>query len=498
VYSISTYHLIIGNNKLNKYNILAFASGPILAGLVGIFCFNVDGMTNEAAWTAVITTLCAVWWILEPIHIAVVSLIPFALFPAFGILSHKAAAAPLGNHIIILFMGGFMLSAAMEKTGTHRKIAYWVLKIVGIHSRRRILLGFMLATAGLSMWISNTATTLMMLPIALATLAQDEEESMVVPLLLIICYSASIGGVATLIGTPPNAIFIKNYQEVTGIEMSFTEWMSIGGIIPLIMLPIVWLWLARLIPSKNTKPINLPRLENWTKAQQRVLIVFIITATLWVTRAIPLGIWQIGEQEVLIKGWGGLLEHYFGIGTIGDSTIAIFAVLALFIIPDSEPHNDTKHHGLLDWASAERIPWGILLLLAGGMVIAEGFVASGLTNILGEQLVLLADLPLWLIIGFLCLMVTFLTEITSNTASANVLLPILGSASISLNLDDPLLLMLPATISASFAFMLPVATPPNAIIMSSQKIPILVMAREGFFLNLIGAVIVTLVCYFML
>ena len=483
---------------MNKNNLLAFASGPILALFVGFVCFNVDGMTDKAAWTAVITTLCAVWWILEPINIAVVSLLPFALFPMFGILDYKAAAAPLGNHLIILFMGGFMLSAAMEKTGTHRKIAYGVLKIVGTHSRRRILLGFMLATAGLSMWISNTATTLMMLPIALAVLAQDEEGDMTVPLLLIICYSASIGGVATLIGTPPNAIFVANYQKFTGIEMSFTEWMSIIGIIPLLMLPIAWLWLGRKVGTKNIRPIRLPPIESWTIAQRRVLLVFLVTATLWMTRAIPFGTWQIGEEEILMRGWGGLMQHYLGISTIGDSTVAILAVLALFIIPDGGKHQDTKHHGLLDWPTAERIPWGILLLFAGGILIAEGFVASGLTQIIGQQLALLADLPLWLIIGTICFMVTFLTEITSNTASANILLPILGSAAISLNLDDPIIIMLPATISASFAFMLPVATPPNAIIMSSNKIPIRVMAREGFLLNLIGIMVVTMVCYFTL
>jgi sodium-dependent dicarboxylate transporter 2/3/5 len=483
---------------MNKYTLFAFLTGPILALIVGIFCFNAEGMTDKAAWTAVITTLCAVWWILEPIPIAVVSLIPFVLFPTFGILSHQAAAAPLGNHLIILFMGGFMLSAAMEKTGTHRKIAYWVLKIVGIHSRRRILLGFMLATAFLSMWISNTATTLMMLPIAMAVIAQDEEKELVIPLLLIICYSASVGGVATLIGTFPNAVFIKNYYEFTGIEMSFTEWMSISGIVTLIMLPIIWLWLSRLVPSKNTQSLCLPRIEEWTTAQKRVLFIFSCTAILWVTRTIPLGVWQIGEEEILIRGWGGLMEQYLGIGTIGDSTIAILAVLALFIIPDNVQHGDNKHHGLLDWQTAERIPWGILLLLAGGMVIAKGFMASGLTQVLGEQLTLLADLPLWLIIGVICLIVTFLTEITSNTATSNVLLPILGSASISLNLENPLLLMLPATISASFAFMLPVATPPNAIVMSANKIPIRVMAREGLFLNVIGVFVVTGVCYFML
>jgi sodium-dependent dicarboxylate transporter 2/3/5 len=479
---------------------LAFLSGPILATIVGVICFNanIEGMTDKAAWTAVITTICAVWWILEPIPIPVVSLIPFVLFPIFGILSHKTAAAQLGNHLIILFMGGFMLSVAMEKSKAHRRVAYGVLKIVGTNSRKKILFGFMLATAFLSMWISNTATTLMMMPIAMAVLAQDKDETMTVPLLLGICYAASIGGVATLIGTPPNGIFIENYQVLTGIEMSFTEWMSIGGIMSLVMLPLAWIWLGRRISSVGAKKIHLPEIGEWTKAQKRVLFILAITAFLWITRAIPLGTWQIGENAVFIKGWGGLMEHYLGIGTIGDSTIALLAVLALFIIPEGEKYEDGQHHGLLDWQHASQIPWGILLLFAGGIVIAKGFLESGLSQVLGNQLILLADLPLWLIIGIICLTVTFLTEVTSNTATANVLLPILGAATLSMNLENPLLLMVPATISASFAFMLPVATPPNAIVMSSGKIPIRVMAREGLFLNLMGAFVVTLVCYFML
>jgi len=486
--------------KPNSKLIFSFLSGPILALIVGVLCFNsnIEGMTDKVAWTAVITTLTAVWWILEPIPIPAVSLIPFVLFPVFGILSHKMAAAQLGNHLIILFMGGFMLSVAMEKSETHRRVAYGVLKIVGTNSRKRILLGFMLATAFLSMWISNTATTLMMMPIAMAVLAQDQDKTMAVPLLLAICYAASIGGVATVIGTPPNGVFIENYQALTGIEMSFTEWMSMGGIMSLIMLPIAWIWLGRGVSSSSSKKIHLPTIGNWTKAQKRVLTIFVITALLWITRAIPLGTWQVGDEAVFIKGWGGLMEHYLGIATIGDSTIAILAVLALFITPDGEKYEDGKQHGLLDWKHASQIPWGILLLFAGGLLIAKGFVESGLTQVLGNQLVLLADLPIWLIIGVICLTVTFLTEITSNTATANVLLPILGGASLSLNLDNPLILMVPATISASFAFMLPVATPPNAIVMSSGKIPIRVMAREGLFLNLMGAFVITLVCYFIL
>ncbi|WP_432798784.1 SLC13 family permease [Poriferisphaera sp. WC338] len=433
---------------------------------------------RPACITFAVTVLCAIWWVSEAVPIPVTSLVPFALFPILGVLSHKTVAGAYGNTFIFLFMAGFMLSKAAEKTDTHKKIAHTVLAIVGGHTAPRIILGFMIATAFCSMWISNTATAVMMLPVAIAVIDADKSKKLAVPLLLAIAYSASIGGMATVIGTPPNGVLLSIYQESTGSEIAFHEWMMVGLPISLILLAITWVYLA--LSAKLDQPIEFPATGKWTAAQKRVMIILAITATLWITRVLP-GI-----------GWAKAL----GITTVGDASIAILAVIMMFIIPAGDQSPEKRGEKLLDWPSAAAIPWGILLLFGGGLAIAAAFKSTGLTAAIGSQLTSLESLPVFLIILIICLGVTFLTEVTSNTATATLFLPIAYAASEALHLN-PLILMTPAALSASCAFMLPVATPPNAVIFGAGHIHIRDMARKGFMLNIIAAVVIAVMVYWL-
>ncbi len=428
------------------------------------------GQTHNIAWTAAITLFTAILWVTEAIPIPAASLIPFALFPFAGVLSHKEVASSLGNHVILLLMGGFMLSKSLEKSGVHKRLAVYMVKIAGGNSSRRVVFGFMLASAFLSMWISNTATVLMLIPIALAVLQDSDDEAMDVALILGIAYAASLGGIGTPIGTPPNIIFMSIYQEITGQEIDFISWMEIALPIVIIGIPIIAFWLTRHL--SNNQGFHLPEIGAWQQAEKHVLIVFGLIAMAWITRRI----------------W----SEWFNLGSVGDSTIALLGVVLMFMIP-----NGKKHDTLLDWETAKDIPWGMLLLFAGGIAIAKAFTASGLSEQLGNTLSSLSVLPLWILIISLCLFVTFLTEITSNTATATLLMPVLAATGIATGIE-PKLLMIPAVMSTSCAFMLPVATAPNAIAYGTDKFTIKDMAREGFVLNILIAFLVSGVCYFML
>jgi sodium-dependent dicarboxylate transporter 2/3/5 len=310
----------------------------------------------------------------------------------------------------------------------------------------------------------------MLIPIALAVLQDTDDEAMGVALILGIAYSASLGGIGTPIGTPPNIIFISVYQETTGKEIDFIAWMGIAIPIVIIGIPLMAVWLTRNVSSNQE--FHLPEIGVWRSAEKRVLIVFGLIAMAWITRRI----------------W----SEWFNLSTVGDSTIALLGVVLMFMIPNGE-----KHDTLLDWRAAKDIPWGMLLLFAGGIAIAKAFIASGLSEQLGNTLTSLSTLPLWALILSLCLFVTFLTEITSNTATATLLMPVLAAAGIAIGID-PKLIMIPAVISASCAFMLPVATAPNAIAYGTNKFQMKVMAREGLLLNILIAFVVTGTCYFML
>ena len=448
-----------------------------VAGIVAAFAFylllTALQVPELAARTAAITLLTVIWWVSEALPIPVTSMVPFALLPLFGIVDHKTAASALGSHIILLLMGAFMLSKALEKSNVHQRLALYMVKGIGLHSGKRLVFAFMVTAAMLSMWISNTATTLIMLPIALAIIDKANNDALATALILGIAYAASLGGVATPIGTPPNVIFMGVFEESVGGEIGFLSWMKIGVPIVLISLPLMALWLTRNI--KTALDIELPSSGSWTVAEKRVLIVFGLTALAWITRKDPFG------------GWSGLL----GIDSIGDSTIALAAVVMMFLVSDG------KKGRLLDWDTAVSIPWGMLLLFAGGIAIAKGFVSSGLSGMLGDWLASMATLPTIAMVFIICLVITYLTEITSNTATATLLLPILAATALSID-QDPRIFMIPATICASCAFMLPVATAPNAIAYGTGRVKIKQMVHEGFALSLLTVCTTTLVTYMLL
>lgn len=444
-----------------------------LVALITYWLLVAIGVDHLPAVAASITLLTVTFWVTEAIPIPAASLIPFALFPLFGVLDHKQAASAIGHHVIVLLMGGFMLSKAIEKSGAHERLAVLMVRLVGASSAKRLVLGFMLAAAFLSMWISNTATTLIMLPIALAILAHVKNPKLSVALILGIAYAASVGGVGTPMGTPPNLIFMAVYEEQVGKEFSFFSWMKIGVPIVLVAIPIIALWLTRSI--KLDKAIELPSLEPIRAEEKRTLWVFGLVVLAWITRKEPFGGWQ----ELL------------GVTMAGDSTVALFGVVLMFLVPNG------KGGRLLDWETAKDIPWGMLLLFAGGIAIAKGFAASGLSEMMGQWLTSLAQLPALLMVLIICLSVTYLTEITSNTATATLLMPILAAAAIATGLD-PSVLMIPAAICASCAFMLPVSTAPNAIAYATGEVTIQQMVKEGAVLSFVIASTVGLMCYFLL
>jgi len=457
--------------KKNSIIVGAFIASVLTA--LGLFWL---GQPSDIAYTAAITLFVATLWVTEALPIPATSIIPFALFPMFGVLSHSEAASSLGSHVIVLLMAAFMLSKALERANLHKRFAIYMLRVTGSGSPLKVILGFMLTTAVLSMWISNTATILMMLPMAIAIINALDNPRFGVALILGIAYAASLGGVGTPIGTPPNIIFMSVYEETQGVEYSFIEWMKTGVPIVIVAIPIMALWLARGIDKVGD--IDLPAPGAWTDAEKRVLAIFGTVAMAWIFRPF----------------W----TTWIGVITISDSTIAVAGVVAMFLVNSGNDNGVTDKKGnndkLLDWKTANDIPWGMLLLFAGGICIAKAFMASGLSVLMGTWLTGLSALPILLLVLCICLFVTFLTEITSNTATATLLMPILAAAALAVGVD-PKLLMIPAAISASCAFMLPVATAPNAIAYSTDKFDIKTMAREGFALNVIVACVVTIVCY---
>ncbi|WP_100658286.1 SLC13 family permease [Alteromonas flava] len=443
----------------------------VLLALVTYVALNVLEQPAPIVMTAAVTVLVGTLWVTEALPIPVTSLIPFVAFPLVGVLDHKTAASALGNHVIVLLMGAFMLSKALEKSGVHVRLAFNMLKLTGTHSARRIVLAFMLTAAILSMWISNSATTLMLVPLGLAVVAHLQQPRLAIVLLLAIAYAASLGGVGTPIGTPPNIIFMSVYEEFTGKQMSFLDWMQYGVPIVVVAIPLMALWLTRGIGRLPVSPI--PQQPPWAAAEKRVLSVFGVIALAWVFRPY----------------WSA----FFNAPGIGDSTVALLGVVLMCLIPSGHTDPETqKPSYLLDWQTAQQIPWGMLLLFAGGICIASAFTASGLSQLIGEGLSGFTALPLILLVLAICLAVSFLTEITSNTATATLLMPILASAAMANNID-PALLMIPAAISASCAFMLPVATAPNAIVYGTGKIAISTMAKEGAALNVMVAIVAAIV-----
>ena len=463
--------------------------GPLVAVVVSWIC-HLRGLNLEATYCLAVAIVCALWWIFECAHIAIVGLIPFIAFPVLGVIDHRQVAHSYGHTMILLLMGGFFLSAAMERSGAHRRIALTMVRAVGGKGGRRLVLGFMLATSLLSMWISNAATTLMILPIALAVLAQADDPKLRTPMLLGIAYAASIGGMATPIGTPPNVIFMGYMEDhFPDSQIGFASWMSVGLPIVILLFPAIWLWVTRGL--SESKPVEMPEVGTWRPSEVRVLAVFAVTAMLWMFRTGPFG------------GWSAWLPG--AASSVGDTTVALAASLFLFLCPTGDPAQDASNpkesakdrQTLLDWESAAKIPWGILIMFGGGLALAVGFKETHLSESIGQQLNVFSDAPLWVIILSVCLLVTMLTEITSSTATASLLMPILAELALATG-TDPTTLMIPGTISASCAFMLPVATAPNVIIFGAGGIRTDEMAKNGLVLNVYAAGVITAWTYWML
>jgi solute carrier family 13 (sodium-dependent dicarboxylate transporter), member 2/3/5 len=429
------------------------------------------GYGSDMAVVAFVAVLCVVWWVFEPIPIPVTSLLPLAILPLLGVLTPAEVGQAYGSPLILLLLGGFLLSKAMEHSGAHRRIALGMVRLFGASSGRRLVLGFMVAAAVLSMWISNTATTLMLLPVALAVLdATDEKQKLAVPLLLGVAYAASVGGIGTPIGTPPNLIFMQVYEQTTGVAISFTQWMGWALPVVFLMVPAMALVLTR--GMGGSLKVALPGVGAWRTEERRVMIVFGLTALAWITRSEPFGGWQ----------------QWLDLPRANDASVALLAVVVMFLTPNGNGER------LLTWERAVTIPWGVLLLFSGGICLAKGFVSSGLSELMGAWLAGMTQIHPYALILMICLAVTFMTETTSNTASTTLLMPVLAAAALAAELP-PEMIMVPAAMSASCAFMLPVATAPNSVVFGSGLIATSQMAREGVMLNLLGAAIISVVCY---
>ena len=486
--------------EIHGFKKFLFWLAPLMLVLFVLYPEILDKDKPVVAYTAGVAILMAIWWMTEVLPLGVTALIPVALFPLLGIMNGKAVSEVYFNHLIFLFIGGFLMALAMEKWHLHRRIALRLLLWIGL-SPARILMGFMLTTAFLSMWISNTATTMMMVPILLSIIAKMEElktnegvRQMEKGLLLGIAYAASIGGIATLIGTPPNPLFIRVFKIYfpQAPDISFAQWLFFAFPLSVLLLILSFSYLYFVFFRKGKANFNIGKdiigkeyrsLGKMRYEERWILVLFITLALLWLfRRPIHLGSFSI-------PGWSQIFAHP---KWITDGNVAIFIGILLFLIP-AKDRKKSKY--LMDWHTAERIPWNIILLFGGGFALAAGFKQSGLSAFIGESLTGLKDIPPIFILLIIVTTITFLTELTSNTATVETFLPILAALAVAVKIN-PLFLMVPATIAASFAFMLPVATPPNAIVFGSKRLNIQDMIKAGFWLNIIGIIVLTLVSYY--
>ena len=473
--------------------------GPFLFA-VTLF-LNLDPANPTVTRMAAVAVLMATWWITDAIPLSATALLPLVLYPLLGIMKTRDCAPIYVNSTIFLFIGGFMIAVTMEKWRLHKRIALWVIRRIG-GGPARIILGFMVAAAFLSMWISNTATAIMMVPIAMAIILQLEERygikachSFTVALMLGIAYACSLGGMATLVGTPPNLSFARIF-EITFPDaepIAFGQWLVMAFPITLVMLALVWLLLTRVFfrfsksfdVDRNVVKREYAALGKISFEERAVLAVFAATAIGWIFREdLVLGI-------LTIPGWSRLVPRA---DLIDDATVAVAMAMILFFIPTRSP----KAAGptVMGVDVFGRIPWHIVLLFGGGFALAQGFRQTGLSEFIGVRFAGLEGVPPVVMIALTCTGLTFLTELTSNTATTEMILPILASVAVAIKVN-PLLLMIPATLSASCAFMMPVATPPNTIIFGSGRITIAEMAKVGIIINLIGVLVITVVFYFL-
>jgi len=482
--------------------------GPLAAAVVYILLpeqyIDADGqaavLSGAARAAAATAVWMAVWWITEAISVYATALIPLAVFPLAGAATIGATAAAYGHELIYLFLGGFILALALERCGLHRRFALTALQAVGTRPTR-IIGAFMAIAAFVSMWVTNTATTIMLLPVALSitTLLDDSADragagagagggaprrNFPVCLLLAIAYAATIGGIGTIIGTAPNVFVVSYIRTQMDIEISFARWMLFAVPLVVVFLPVAWWLLSRVIYRVSNHPIDgvealLERMHAelgpMSRAEKLTLAIFLLTAVSWVTRPL-LG--QIAVGDVM------------PLAGLTDSGIAIIAALALFVTPVSW----VEREFLMDWPTAVKLPWGLLILFGGGLSLAATLDRSGFSAFLGSQAAVLSPLPIMLIVVLVSAAMIFLTEMTSNTATTATLVPILYAVAVGLGFD-PLLLIIPAGIAASCAFMLPVATPPNAVVFGSGRVSIPQMSRAGFWLNLIAIVLIPLMAW---
>jgi len=440
-----------------------------------------DGLSPAAWRVAAVAVLMAILWITEALPLAVTALMPLVLFPALGVAPVDAAAAPFANPLIFLFMGGFLIALAIERWNLHRRIALMLLSAIGAREDLQVG-GILLATALVSMWVSNTATALMMLPVALSIAPRPaagatggEDARFAAALLLAVAYGASIGGVATLVGTPPNALFAGYMLASHGIDLGFGRWMLLGLPVTLLMLAVTWVLLTRVLYPLRRVPVPgahaavrhaLAELGPASTAEKRTAVVFGLTALAWISRP--------------------LLAHW--VPGLSDTSVAIAGALALFLVPSGAARGEK----LLDWTQAERLPWGVLLLFGGGLSLAAAISDSGLAGWIGGRLAALETWPTVLVIGAVVLLITLFSELASNTATAAAFLPVVAALATRLG-EDPMVLALPAALAASFGFMLPVATPPNAIVFASGRLTVAAMLRAGAWLDVLGVLVIIVV-----
>ncbi len=469
--------------------------GPLLF-LTMLIVPTPAGMTPDAQKMAAIALLMATWWMCESLPIPATSLLPIPLFPLLGVMATGKATAPYANHLIFLFMGGFIIALSMQRWNLHRRIAMNIVKAVGF-SPSRLIFGFMIATAALSAFVSNTATAVMMMPIGLAIITHVVDEgkkegldrhinfspekfAFGLNLMLGIAYAASIGGMATLIGTPPNTVLAGYLQKTYGYEITFAKWLLVGVPLVLVMLPLCWLWLTKVANPMLLKKVpggrelindELRQMGRLNTGERWTALVFALTALAW----------------IFAKPFAELFpEPKF----ITDATIAMAGALLLFLIPVDLKRNEF----VMNWHWASKMPWGVLILFGGGLALADGFKVTKLAEWIGSQVNLLQHAPVLILVIAVTTLIIFLTELTSNTATAAMTMPILSAVAVGLG-QNPLLLVVPAAIAASCAFMLPVATPPNAIVFGTGYVTIPQMVRSGFGLNIIGIVLTVALTY---
>lgn len=468
-------------------------AGGIVAFLAIGLAAPLDGLAPAGQWAAATGALMAIWWLTEALSPSVTALAPIVLLPLTGAMQADDVTRSYASETNLLFLGGLMIAMAVEHWNLHRRMALWIIHSFG-RTPSGLVFGFMAATGAISAWISNAATTMMMLPIATAVLLHYREESPEVervlgpPLLLSIAHAATIGGLATIVGTPPNAVFVGQMAKLfpDAPPIGFLQWMLVGVPVALVLLPITWLYLVRFasplwkhktILNRSAIAGQRAALGPMTTAERRVMMLFAVTAALWMFRS------PIDMGAVTIPGWSQLLaDPRF----VGDSTVAIGMAMVLFLVPSG------RHEGerLLDWKTAVRLPWGVIVLLGGGFALADAARTTGLAEWIGTGLASAREMSPFVKVAMLCMTITFLTEVMTNTALATIMMPVLAASAVATG-TDPLLLMLPCTLSASLGFMMPSGTAPNAIVFSTGHLTVRYMARVGFALNLLSIVVVT-------